>query len=37
VLPVVLGFVALLAVGNLLAVVPALIAARTPAAALRAA
>jgi hypothetical protein len=37
VLPVVLGFVALLAAGNLLAVVPALIAARTPpAVALRA-
>jgi FtsX-like permease family len=37
VLPVVLGFVALLAAGNLLAVAPALIAARTPpAAALRA-
>ena len=37
VVPVVLGFVALLAAGNLLAVAPALIAARTPpAAALRA-
>ena len=37
VLPVALGFVALLAAGNLLAVAPALIAARTPpAAALRA-
>jgi ABC-type antimicrobial peptide transport system permease subunit len=37
VLPVAIGFVALLAVGNLLAVAPALIAARTPpAAALRA-
>jgi putative ABC transport system permease protein len=36
VLPVALGFVALLAAGNLLAVAPALIAARTPPAALRA-
>lgn len=36
VLAVVLGFVALLAAGNLLAVAPALIAARTPPAALRA-